>query len=654
MELLAREHRAPAGGGRPALLTLAVAAVLLLSAVLLANPSWAQNEPPVAVISSPADGSEFTVGEVIAFDGSDSMDEDPDNLTYEWDLDGTPVSGRDKAVVQHSFPTPGDKLVVLRVTDAGGRNSTAFIHVRVLTLNRPPNAVITSPLEGQAFLNGRTISFDGSSSHDPDGGTLVFWWETNITIDPIGTTAKFNLRLPLGRYRVTLHVYDAVGAEGTASVNISVVLNAPPQLSMGRVDPPTGPWDLQDGFDFSVTYRDGDGDPPAIIQVRAGQPGALVAHDMVPTDPTDTDYAGGVRYHALVELPAGEHSYVFTCRDLFFSCATVLLQGPLVYQVQTISFPNLGASVTVNWTRVGTVAATSMLPPAPEPPDTVMMSRTVRTTVSGGTWSQARMQLAYSPQDSVDEETITLLWYDGGRGLWVPALGQHRDTVTMTVDGLLPAGETVMAVFGLLGEEQQNSPPDLVVKYDIKSAYVGEVMWFDASCSTDPDGTVLLFHWDFVDDDEPGPWVPGVRASHVYVEKGTYQVVLRATDDGHEHLMYQNITIRAERDVSPGPWDNPGALWLLATLMVVAFGMAVAYRLHRPGTYEDLFGKAYRERDADEYSQLFRKLTEQELRGDLGADLADAGDGDGQAGSDGETDGPSGPETGEVEEEGPG
>ncbi len=640
MELLARAHLVPAGRGRPALPPLAVAAVLLLSAVLLATSVLAQNEPPVAVISSPADGAEFIVDEVITFDGSGSLDEDPDNLTYEWDLDGTLVSGGDKAVVQHSFPTPGEKLVILRVTDTGGRNSTAYIHVRVLSLNLPPRAVITTPLDGQSFLNGRTISFDGSTSQDPDGGTLVYRWETNRTIDPIGTSAKFNLRLPLGRYLVTLHVYDAVGAEGTASVNISVVLNAPPQLSMGRVEPSTGPWDLEGGFDFSVTYRDEDGDPPTIIQVRAGPPGALEAHDMVPEDPTDTDYASGVRYHAMVQLPAGEHSHVFTCRDLFFACATVLLQGPVVYQVQTISFPNLDASVTVNWTRVGTVAATSVLPPAPEPPDTVMMSRTVRTTVSGGTWSQARLELAYTPVPSVDEETITLLWYDGGRGLWVPALGQHRDGNSATVDGILPAGETVVAVFGLLGDEQENSPPDLVIRYDIKSAYVGEVMWFDASCSTDPDGTVLLFHWDFIDDDDPGPWVPGVRASHMFAEKGTYQVVLRATDDGKVHFMYQNITIRAERDVSPGPWDNPGALWLLATLMVVAFGMAVAYRIHRPRSYEDLFGKAYREQEDDEYSQLFRKLTERELIGDLRGeqDLAGAEEATGEGG-DGPPDG---------------
>lgn len=617
MELLARAYRVPLRRGGPALLSLVVVAVLTISVVLVATPALGQNEPPVPVISSPGNGEEFAVDEVITFDGSESTDEDPDNLTYEWNLDGTVVSGRDKAVVQHSFLSPGDKLVVLRVVDSGGRNATTYITVHVMAPNAPPVATITSPIDGQAFLNGRIISFDGSPSFDPEGGTLVYRWETNRTIDPIGTAAKFNLRLPLGRYLVTLHVYDAVGAEGIATINISVVLNAPPQLSMGQVYPTTGSWDLEDGFDFSITYRDEDGDPPTTIQVKAGPPGALVAHDMVPEDPGDTDYRGGVRYHALVGLQAGEHTYVFTCRDLFYSCATVLYQGPVVYQVQTVPFPNLGAIVTVNWTQVGTVAATSVLPPASEPPDTVMMSPTVRTTVSGGKWSQARLELSYTPDQLVDGETITLLWYDGGRGLWVPALGQHRDALNATVDGILPAGETVVAVFGLLLEEQQNRPPDLVIKYDIKSAYVGEVMWFDASCSTDPDGTVLLFHWDFVEDDEPGPWIPGVRASHVYDEKGTYQVVLRAMDDGQQYYMYQNITVRAERDISPGPWDNPGALWLLAALMVVAFGMAVAYRLHRPRTYEELFGKAYREQEADEYSQLFRKLTERELRGDL-------------------------------------
>lgn len=179
----------------------------------------------------------------------------------------------------------------------------------------------------------------------------------------------------------------------------------------------------------------------------------------------------------------------------------------------------------------------------------------------------------------------------------------------------MPSGDVVMAVFGRLSDENVNDPPVLVISYDIRDAFRGEVMTFDASCSTDPDGTDLLFHWDFTDDGEPGPWVPGTVVPHVFESRGVHRVVLRAIDGENVHYKEENVTIRAEREYSPGPWDNPGALFLLASLMVIAFGLAMAYRLHRPRTYDDLYGKAYRRRDEDEYSQLFRKLTEEELIG---------------------------------------
>ncbi len=619
---------ASGNGGLPALALVATATLLaILLLLLLATSVAAENNPPTAIITSPDDGDEFMVGDIVTFDGSESLDDDKVNLTYEWNISGQIISGRDKATIQRSFSTPGDVLVVLRVIDSGSRDSRTFVSISIRAFNNPPVAIITNPEDGQRFLSGKTISFDGSASFDPDGGPLVYRWETNRTIDPIGTTASFSIRLPLGRYQVTLFVFDQVGDPGTAVINITVEINVPPQLSKGAVEPSIGPRDLEEGFNFSVTYRDADNDPPTLIQVKVGPPGDQSGHLMVRSDPGDVDYRDGVRFHANVELPAGEHVYVFTCRDLFYSCATVLYHGPLVYHIQTIDSPNLGTRVTINWTQVGSVTAQAVLPPGPEPPDTVMISAPVRVIINPGVWSEARLRLEYTTGHIVESETITLLWYDSTRALWVPASRQHHDTTARTVEGDMPSGDVVMAVFGRLSEENVNNPPNLVISYDIRDAFQGEVLWFDASCSTDPDGTLLLFYWDFTDDGEPGPWVPGVTAFQVFDEKGEHQVVLMAIDGGNEHFKTENVTIRAEREYEPGPWDDPDALFLLASLLVIAFGLAIAYRLRTPRTYEDLYGKAYRKQDEDEYSQLFRKLTEEELMGDQAQPGWDPGEG---------------------------
>jgi hypothetical protein len=594
------------------LVIMAVLSVALMPTLLV----LADNAPPVAKITSPEDGSEFLVGVLITFDGSQSEDEDPNNITYEWNFGGQVVSGKDKAVVQRTFTSPGDVIVLLRVIDVGDRNDTAFITVHIIALNSPPVAIITSPEEGQRFLSGRSITVDGRESFDPDGGPLVYRWETNGAFT--SNEPLFNiLHLSNGDYNITLFVFDLIGAEDQATVNITVEVNVPPTLSDGTVEPGTGPKDLPEGFNFSVTYQDKDGDAPVDIRVKVGLPRNLVGYNMFPVDPDGTDPTEGSRYYANVALGPGEHHFVFTCRDPFYSCATVLYDGPVVYMIQEVPSPSLGAVAIVNWTEVGTVAMRAIPLPGPGPTGTVVISSNVRVSIDQGTWSNARLRLAYSTDYPVNEETTTLLWYDNIRAMWVPASGQHHDEEANTVEGQVPANDAVMAVFAELSDGDVNRPPNLAIRYDIKDAYVDEVLWFDASCSTDPDNTMNLFYWDFTDDGEEGPWVPGLRAYHVFEDDGVHRVVLKAIDGGNEHFTYENVSIRAESEYGPGPWDNPAILFMLASLLVIAFGLAIAYRLRKPQTYDDLFGKAYRPTDTDEYTQLFRKLTEEEMRGDI-------------------------------------
>ncbi|MGD2165313.1 MAG: PKD domain-containing protein, partial [Anaerolineae bacterium] len=50
----------------------------------------------------------------------------------------------------------------------------------------------------------------------------------------------------------------------------------------------------------------------------------------------------------------------------------------------------------------------------------------------------------------------------------------------------------------------------------------------DASTSSDPDGTIISYDWDFGD----GNTGAGVTVSHTYTVAGTYAVALTVTDDG--------------------------------------------------------------------------------------------------------------------------
>jgi hypothetical protein len=490
------------------------------------------------------------------------------------------------------------------------------VNITVRAENRPPVAVVTSPTEGARLLAERPISFDGSASLDPEGGTLRFVWQTNRTVDPIGDRDRFTIKLPVGRYRVTLSVYDLAGASGNATINVSVITDVPPSLSGGSVTPPVGPEGRPGGFAFRVTYKDPDDDPPQEVLVKVGHAGAFTAYAMGPEDHSATGYRAGRVYVATVPLTAGAHEYVFSCRDPFFSCATALFEGPQVYLVETIDISAVGARVTVNWTERGSVSVLRAAPPSPPPAGVVVISTIVRFDLVAGAWSEARASLRYEAGATIDPSTIGLWRFDAGRGLWVPASGQHDDGTR--VEGDLPGGG-VFAVLGAISYEHQNKPPVLHIKYDSKDAYVDRPLQFDATCSTDPDSGVLLFYWSF--GDAPGGagsvWVPGERVTHLFKGPGVYEVVLRALDGQNEVQLARNVSIRKYQAAAPGPLDNPGVLFVMGALLLLAFVLAVSnrIRLSRPEGYGAAIGGATHPEEEGEYDKLFRKLTEDELRG---------------------------------------
>lgn len=115
--------------------------------------------------------------------------------------------------------------------------------------NQAPTAVIqATPLSGPTPL---TVTFDGRTSSDPNGGTLTYSWDVNgdglfgdaVTAQTSFTYAQANV------YTVQLKVTDTQGAFDVASVLISAG-NSPPTAF---IDTPaaTTPWQVGQSLTLS-------------------------------------------------------------------------------------------------------------------------------------------------------------------------------------------------------------------------------------------------------------------------------------------------------------------------------------------------------------------------------------------------------------------
>lgn len=95
-------------------------------------------------------------------------------------------------------------------------------------------------------------------------------------------------------------------------------------------------------------------------------------------------------------------------------------------------------------------------------------------------------------------------------------------TVTLTVTD--NRGETAVSTRSVIATAKPNTPPAATFSFTANKLAVA----FDASATTDPDGTITGYAWDFGDTTV----ATGVTTSHTYGASGSYTVTLTATDNG--------------------------------------------------------------------------------------------------------------------------
>ncbi len=106
----------------------------------------------------------------------------------------------------------------------------------------------------------------------------------------------------------------------------------------------------------------------------------------------------------------------------------------------------------------------------------------------------------------------------------------------------------VGAIALLTGCMTQNVAPTASFTADPTSGQAPLGVSFDASGSSDPDGTIASYTWNFGD----GQNGSGVSGSHIYANAGTFTVILTVIDNGGlMSTASQTITVTAPANASP-------------------------------------------------------------------------------------------------------
>ena len=205
------------------------------------------NASPVASFTESA-GTVYA-GEVVTFDASDSYDPDGTIVTYLWDFgDGTNATD---VVVGHSYADDDVYTITLTVTDDDG--GTASKSATKTVSNRPPIASFNgSPT---TVLTIEIVHFDASSSNDPDGSIISYFWDFGDGTDATGVTVNHTYEDD-GVYTVTLTVTDDDG--GTASKSATKTVSNRPPIAL--IDENTTIVDIDELIRFDASYSiDDDG-----------------------------------------------------------------------------------------------------------------------------------------------------------------------------------------------------------------------------------------------------------------------------------------------------------------------------------------------------------------------------------------------------------
>jgi PKD repeat protein len=369
-----------------------------------------------------------------------------------------------------------------------------------------PNAVPTASFENAC--SGLSCSFDGSASADSDGSLVSYSWNFGDGATAAGVTSAHTYA-EAGTYPVTLTVTDDKGATGTTTSSVTV---EPIPAGAGIAFRDSAQVTSRGTSSVSLTV-------PASVQAGDGLVLVLSTNSAVTgTAPAGWTLAGAQA--AASTLTTQVFSKVATDADAG-SAVTLALSGSAKVTAQLVAYSGTAAGGPIGSLTgavdVGGTAHTT--PQAGASADSWVMSVWSDKSSAARSFTAPAGVTTRAALDGLGTGDVATLVADGGSPVPAGTVGGLTATV-----GAASNRATMLTIVLAPGAAAVNAAP--VASFE--SACSGLSCTLDASGSTDSDGSLVSYGWNFGD----GTSGTGVTVTHTFGAAGTYPVTLTVTDDG--------------------------------------------------------------------------------------------------------------------------
>jgi YD repeat-containing protein len=441
-----------------------------------------QNRAPAA--SFTATPNPVPTGSAVSFDASASADPDGTVSKYEWDLDGNGSYETDTgatATASRTYASAATPTIRLRVTDDLGATATT---TQLLTVqNRLPAVSFTAT--PNPVTSGGSVSFNGSGSSDPDGAIVKYEWDFNgdgtfeTSTGATATTAK--AFATAGSFNVGLRVTDNNGGTATSTKALTVTNRAPTASFTATPNPvPTG---------TAVAFNGAASSDP---------------------DGTIAKYEWDLDGNGSYETDTGTTA---TASKAFASAGSVTV-GLRVTDNLGLTATSSKAITVQNRAPVASFTAT----PNPVPTGSAVSFDASTSADPDGTVSKYEWDL----DGNGTYETSTGATPTTSKTYATAATPTIRLRVTDNA-GATGLASQVLTVQNRLPTASFTATPSSVVS--------GSSISFNASASSDPDGTISKYEWDFDGNGTYDASTSSSTTTRAMATAGNFSVVLRVTDN---------------------------------------------------------------------------------------------------------------------------